>query len=118
MKRPSLTSVISGVGNFAGQLAVAAEARAWLERHRPELVAFLERGAATEAANILNDFCKQFPPLAALVISAMGGTPDQAIASISVFDQTLGIELARCRENFARAQIAWRQLQSQPAVNQ
>lgn len=114
MKRPNLQSVFSGIGNVAGQIAVAAEARNWLAQRREALLCLVARGdaiAVTAAAAMLDDFCTQFPPLAALVIAAMGGSPEQAIMAITSFDAQIGKEFSICgRDKFAAVQTAWRNL--------
>lgn len=110
MKRPTLTSMLSSVGNAAGQVTGALNAHAWLEQNRERLLALIESGAAVEAACLLNDFCAAYPLMAGAVINAMGGSPEQAITAITFFDANLGSELLRVRDNFARAQVAFGQL--------
>ena len=110
MKRPALKSVLNAAGTIAGQLAYASEARTWLADNRERLIALLEQNAAAEAAGMLNDFCKRFPPLAAIITRAMGGDTDAAIRQISFFDTQLGCKLTELREQFRNTQEIFQKL--------
>jgi hypothetical protein len=100
--RPNIGSVIRQVGLAAQASAtqlLAGGTKKWMLDHREELLTVIEQAKTERGAQLLNEFCKQFPVAAGIVAVAMKGTPEMAIAAISFYDEELANRLRPMRAN-------------------
>jgi len=103
MKRPALTSIIQG----HAQTLIRGGITIIFEQHREEILQFLKTAQEERGAALLHDICQRFPPAAAVVTSLMGGTADDAINNVALFDPRMADELRKNMASFRKMQEAY-----------
>ena len=103
MKRPALTTIIRG----HAQTLIRGGITIVFEQHREEILQFLRTAQEERGAALLHDICRRFPPAAAVITSLMGGSAEDAINNVALFDARMANELRQNMASFRKMQEAY-----------
>jgi hypothetical protein len=104
MKRPAIANIVQN----AAQQVIRGGITMFVSEHRQLLLQFLKDADSDRGAALLQDICQRMPAAAGVVTTLMGGTPQEAINNIALFDSELAQEIRNNMRNFRRLQEAYK----------
>lgn len=85
-----------------------------LEDNREELLQFLRDAETNRAKALLEDICRRVPHAAGVITMLMGGTAEQAISNVRLFDDELADTMHENIGTLRKLQAAWNRGQDTP----